>query len=290
MIGDVIRSDEDRKAITSYLTEELNTILDGADRERLEKKWDKWRRQAQARPEQETKSFPWDKASNVMPPLTATNTNGIYASLKSTFGQRRPFWDCSTNDPKLSDGAKALGSMLDVLTESSQHLNLRRMNNTIFYDLSLMGNKFVKIPWDINYWSFKRKDAFGNLVQVSKKIHDSPSIFPIRMEDYFQPLYIDDPQRAPWTAVRYHYTWAELLQRQQQGVFSNVEDIIKRGGDDIPENYKREMSRQGMTFDEHRRPESSIYDLFASNVYWDVDGDGVPEDIVLYFEDRKSVV
>ncbi|KKM23822.1 hypothetical protein LCGC14_1611290 [marine sediment metagenome] len=90
--GDIIQSEEDRKEILDYVTGELGTIIDGPERKEMLQKVSKWRRQREARPETEEKSFPWTGASNITVPLALTSTNGIYAMLKASFSQRKPFW------------------------------------------------------------------------------------------------------------------------------------------------------------------------------------------------------
>ncbi len=287
----VIRDDDMRKEITTFLQDEISKVREDGERASMETHWKKWRRQAQAKPEQDEKTYPWEKASNVVPPLTATNTNGIYASLKSSFSARKPFWTVEYDSADDKPKALALEKYLDIITESAQHLNMKAKNNEIFYDLALMGNKFVKVPWEVDYWSFKRRDPSGNTVQVSKVVHDSPTIFPIRHEDFLMRPYLTDIQRAPWVGHVHHYMWHELKQREAQGVFQGVDAIVEQSNPEMSESLREELSRRGIDPDtRYGDAKVRVYDVCPIYLFWDVDGDGIPEDICVWIEPNTGTI
>ena len=63
----------------SQLAEDIKQARIG--REKFDEKLVRWQRQYEAVPEQETKSFPWKNASNVVAPLTAIAVDAIEARL-----------------------------------------------------------------------------------------------------------------------------------------------------------------------------------------------------------------
>ena len=75
----------------------------------------------------------------------------------------------------------------------------------------------------------------------------------------------------------------ELLQRQQQGIFNDLtEKVIARGTDDMDENRLETLKRMGIMPDQ--TSDTRLYALYSLNCFWDVDGDGFPEDVVLWFD------
>lgn len=278
--GSVIQGDEDEKEIREYILSETEQVLEGTERERMIQDIETWRRQREARPEREHKDFPWPKASNIVPPLALTNTNTMYAMLKGSLGQRKPFWTIETEDPQLRDEASAATMFFDTLAESRNHLNLREVNDQIFYDTVSLGTQFVKIPWTTKTWNFKRRGPGGEPVRVSKVVKDSPEVIPIPMEDFITRPFWPNIQRAPWVT---HQVWLmehELLNREADGIYQNVEEVLKRGASDLPEWRMKQLERMGIEVGK----DTKMYAVHETYLYWDVDGDGYPEDIILWID------
>ncbi len=278
--GNVITSDEDRKKIVDYLTTELSEVFGGSERQQMEQDWQKWRRQREARPEQRSKSFPWENASNAAVPLAMYNTQGIFALLKSSIGAKKPMWAVSALDKLDAPGAEGLGQLLSALAESRYHLNVRGANNTILYEVASLGTQFVKVHWVTDKWYFKRQGA-GGTEAVEKTARDCPVLTPIMIEDFGTRTNWPDLQRSPWIAERSWLYEHELRQRAKQGIYfaDGVEKVIARGADDIPEARIEQMQRMGLD-----PRESGSYAIFETHVFWDVDGDGVPEDVKLWID------
>lgn len=284
MAGEVISTDKERDEIISYLQEELSISF--TERERMSKKWEIWRRHAEARPEEDVKNDPWPKASNIAVPLTQTKHAGIYATMKAKYGNTKPLLTVSTDDEKRKKQAEYVTEWLNFLIESKFHLNLREVNNTLFYDLSLLGTQFVRIPWLKDMHSFKRRNAKGNLEQVNVQRHNGAAVIPVRIEDFFTRLYNYDIQRAPWVATRSYLMWHELKQREAQGIYENV-DKIKDQFARVDDNTEESFRRQGISA---RKEMKDVYEIYQCNLFWDIDGDGIPEDIVIFFEKESGII
>jgi len=280
-MGNVLRSEELEKEVKDYLQEELMSVINGSERAEMEEDWAKWRRQREIKPEVKEKTYPWNKASNAVPPLSLINTNGAFAFVSSSLARRKPFWEVTTQVDTLAKEAEALTHLLSVMAESKYHLNLRSINRTLIYDLVSLGTQFVRIPWLRDEQMFKRYDDAGNLQQVARVRHDSPAVIPIRIEDFMTRPYWYDIQRAPWVGTRTWLMKHELLQREAMGIYENVEEVLKLGNQDFDDNTKEELSRRGIDLAGYPKDMIPIYQV---NTFKDIDGDGVPEDIIVWFE------
>jgi len=282
-------SDEDKEGIKSYLTEEIESVLSGEERGKMVDKWAKWRRTSEGRPEKEKKTYPWDGASNVTVPITMTSTHGIFAMLKNIFGNREQFW--KVDDVKKNfEQARVLETVLNTIGESKDHMNLRSNNNTVFYDLARMGTQFVKVPWITDSVSFKRRGAGGATETVQRTRKNSPAMIPIRLEDFLTRPYWYDIQRAPWIADRIPLMEHELLQRMQQGIYDEeaVETVLKAEPSELDDNQKADLKRQGIDIS---FTDTKMYDIFETYVFWDIDGDGIPEDLKLWLhKDTQEIL
>jgi hypothetical protein len=286
--GTVIEEGDDEKKIKDYLLQELETVIGGSERDQMLQMVERWRRQREARPEQSEKDFPWPKASNIVPPLAMQDTNAIYALGKGAFSRRRPFMTVEGENPTLEPHGRALTAMLDVLNESPHHANLRGNLDTILYETTSLGTQFVEVPWTVDRWNFKRRNSLsGALEQVSKVVKDCPEVLPIRFEDFLTRPFWSDLQRAPWVGRLVWYMKHELQQREANGLFRNIEEILSRSPDEIDEQREKVLARMGLTPD---LQDSGMYALAKVNIFWDIDGDGYPEDIIVWIDPITGVI
>lgn len=280
-------SEEDKEGLVRYLREEHESVSGGEERGALEQKWIEWRRKSEGRPEQETKSYPWENASNVVVPITMNATHGIFAMLKNIFGNREKFWKVEDTKGNAEHG-RVLSDTLNFLANSKDHLDLRSANNTIFYDVARMGTQFVKVPWITDSVTFKRRRA-GSVETVTRTRRNSPAVIPIRLEDFLTRPYWYDIQRAPWIAHRIWLMEHELLQRAQQMIYDPeaVEEVIAHGAGELDASSEAALRRQGI---EASGDDVGMYEIDEMYVYFDIDGDGIPEDVIVWLHPDSGAV
>ena len=285
MAGEVIKSEEQRREIRDYLMEEHRKAKQ--ERDVLERRWIKWRRQREARPEREVKNKPWPGCSNVAVPLAAQNTNTVYASMKAAYSARDPFFTVKPmeGNVELLPLAEALQRYLKIITDSKRHLNLREKNNTIFYDLCSLGTQFVEVAWEEKKWMFKRRDpATGETEQVSETTKLGTSINPLRIEDFITRGYFHDLQKAPWIGIMYRYAEHELLLEESLGNFENI-DLLKPTEIRVDDSIDDELHRKGIDL-----RETDLYEICKFHYFYDIDGDGFPEDIIVWMDVNDGII
>jgi hypothetical protein len=278
--------------VSSYLQKELKDVLDGAERAAFVAKLDKWRRMAKEEPEEEQKTYPWLNASNIVTPIMAQKQNTIFAKLISMFSTKRPFWSCSSDDSAMTEHANAVASLMNFLASGVFQLNLNKINRTLFYDLALLGTQVVKVPWLYASWPISTPGATPGLKGKADRVqHNGPAVVPVRLEDFFIRSYYEDLQRAPWVATRSWLTHAELLQREADGIYANVAAIEDFYAKDIPEDRRKELERRGFSPESLGDfTETRLYPIYECYLYYDNDGDGIPEDIKVWFEAESGAI
>jgi hypothetical protein len=279
---DILNSEEMKEEICAYLSGEIKSAE--AEKTDLLQKIDKWRRQRENVPECATKDFPWKDASNVSVPLSAMNTNTIAASMKAAFEGKKPFYTISANDLSQQDDAKCLEEFVDLLVESRFHLNLREVNNEIFYETSSLGFQFVHVPWIYDSYTYKRVTD-GTLEEVEVVRKDGPGIVPYPYEQVYYRAHVGELQRAPWIGFKNLLTEQELRSRQMQGIYDDIDKILGDERDTEHQNLKDMQQRAGLN------AEKTIpYEVFEIYLFWDVDNDGKMEDIRVWFEPSKEIL
>jgi hypothetical protein len=280
--GEVIRTEADEEAILSYIITEIEDVLTGSERTKMKEQISKWKRQREGRPEQEVKNFPWEKASNVTVPLAMQITNGIYSFIKSTLTMKIPLWTVTSADKAKAKHAEGITELLNALANSPNHMKFNDTRNNLVYEAISIGTQFVKIPWVTDKWNFKKKVG-RSTETVSTTKHDTPKAIPIPTEDFITRSYWSDIQRAAWVGSVVHLMEHELLQRAAQGIYDPevVDEMILRPGDKLSPEREETLKRMGITVGNEN---NKMYDVYEVFLYWDVDGDGVPEDIILWID------
>lgn len=282
MNTDIIKDEQMKNEICAYLEAEIS-IAD-SELEPLRKKWNKIRRQRENETEYEVKNFPWDHASNISMPLSAMNTNTIFASMKATFSGKMPFFHLKSRLDQYDD-AQCLQDYFNELIESKHHVDLRAVNNTIFYEVSSLGIQWVHVPWLVDEFTYKRASE-GGIEEVKITRKDCPVVLPILPEDVFYRTRTATIQGASWIGIRSRVTEQELKQRQYFGVYDDVDKVIGNVRTDLTPDNIREMERRiGMD-----SQASEPYEIFEVYMYWDVDEDGLMESIRVWYERSSSTL
>lgn len=279
----IIENEEIKNDICAYLNSELEAAI--SELSPMYDKWNEWRRQRESEPKEQHKDFPWDGASNVSVPLADTNTKTIFSSMKAAFGNRKPFFHVASRQLQHKEDAECIQDAVNYYVESKFHVDLRSVNNTIFYEQSSMGIQFVHIPWVVDQHTFKRREEDGSIQQVTITRKDSPGVIPYAPEDVLYRTANTSIQKAPWIGFRNLLTEQELRQRKVFGTYDDVDLILGDETDNTHDSVKELEQRIGM-----ESTESLPYEIFEIYMYWDIDGDDLMEDIKVWYERKHNVL
>ena len=280
--------EEMQQEIVNYLDKEIYEIEQArGDRE---DKWDLYRRHRESRPEREIASFPWEGASNLVPPVASSNTTGVYGHIRRAFLQRTPLWTAESFHKNERNRAKAWSNFLQEYAMSPSKANIRPKLNTSLYDCISLGDQVVEVPWVQRRLRFKKQDlAMGGVEEVDRIIYSGPVYHPHRIENVYVRPEIDNTQDQPWIAIKHEsFTMAKLRSLERDGFFNDVERLTGAGATSADDNREDMLSREGLEIT--YTSETEMFDLWKAWVYWDVDGDGVPEDVIVWFHRETGFI
>lgn len=284
LVDEIFPDDADKQQLLDYLQAEHVAVREGQDREQFLQQVQVWRRQRDVRPEQEVKNFPWAKASNMATPATAIVTNGIYTQLLGRFSSKDKLFVVETDNIDTMELANALTALLQVVTEGSHRADLPSKNPDIFQDTVSLGTQFVGVPWTINRMQFKRQGDVG-VEMVNKVVYEGPDVEVPLIEDVLTRPYWKDLDVAPWFTTVHRMMGYELKQGEANGWYEGVDAVEGQPLTEIDENLEDEALRAGITIDYETKLElAKTYEIYRTFVFWDADGDGVAEDLVLWWE------
>ena len=277
----IFKGEDEQSKFMEYICSEILDVRDGGDRSDKEAQWQEFRRIRRSKPRSKTRDTPWIKSANVESTLTQQKINAIFAKEVAAFATKKPPMRVEPISSKDSIIAESLERFFRGLSESKYGLNLREVQPRVFYEQVSLGTQFVKVPFLNEQWSFKRTNGDGAVEDVNYIRHQGPACVPIRIEDFFTRPYWKDLQRAPWIGVRYRFFQHELKQKEALGFFENIESLeVLTTYDD---NKQEALEQAGIsTSSLGQQPETSEYEIYECNVFWDVDGDGYAEDVIAW--------
>jgi hypothetical protein len=283
VFSEVFGSEDLKKAFTTYLQAEMTDASGNASRTDYLDNLKKLDKQIQARPQTEKKNYPYEGAANLCPPLTFKKGNTIYSKVLSNYSTKRPFWSIETADSTMAPAADALAAYMNFLSKSAFHLNLKKVNRRMFWQVVFKGTQFYEVAWDM-----KQAPVVQNGEQTSefKYAKNTPVINLVRTEDFLTRTDWADIQDMPWLGIKVRYSWAELqsmfklgqiaIENKQAapGEVINLADLALTSSKftDMEEN-ERELMRLSGDIDS-AFPEGQYFDLYKFWAFYDPKGDG----------------
>lgn len=279
-IADELRlDDETLQQLSRYLETEI-TWADSA-RAELKNVWESNLRQYEAIPEMLRRDTPIVNASNIEIPLGAIAADAVYAQIMNTIFNIDPLVTVREvgETGRFTEHVKALQRFVDV---QSRRVNLKPASQNATLDDVKMGTGILYIPWQE-----KRKKTLASEQVVSR----GPMVRGVPVEDFFVPGgACDDFDLEPWVAMRYHLTEHDMMVRERD-LDWNIDiarewstiDTVRRARERLGRNPNIGPGRAGGGAPDMRR----TFEIFDVYVYYDIDGDGIDEDLYCVW-DRGS--
>lgn len=200
-------TEEQETALKAYLREEIGQAR--TIHEEREKKLARLKKAYKAKPEHDVKNFPWPNCSNIVIPIVAITVDNIVARLMKAF----------LGTPDLLE-VKILMKDLEILEKDVRDWgNLffsksgaRDAARTIFHDMAVDGDAFVKVLWVSKDRTIHAYGADGQVYAQLKKQYEGPTWHAVPKADMLWPEGFDDWKKLPWIAERLRYTWVEIRQ------------------------------------------------------------------------------
>ena len=295
-MADAVKWNKERKeAFRGWFRSELTNTI--GDRGALETKWRNHIIQWRARILGDgTGEVPFVGASDLEMPLTAIHTDPVFADFMQTLHVPQQFWSVVGKRPDTVDIAKPLQEFLGAVERN--YIDMRLVNERVLMDMILLGTAVYK-----DYIFHERKtrkdyDETGAITDVTT-VKFQPRIEPIPLQDFYIPAYASaiDPDApvnaAPWVSQRFRLRESEFKMR------SKAEDpylppyekqptkVVENFVQDIRDNEVTEVQRTEDEFVPYRDMKIELHEVWAR---FDVDGDGIEEDIVVVWHQPTAQI
>lgn len=279
-----------------------NTI---GDRQALERTWKdhivRWR----AKVSDVEVDFPFPGASNLELPLTAMHADPVYADFMQTLHAGREFWHVQPKRADRVDHANAIRELLARLDQD--YLHMRDINRVAFLYNVVLGTGIYKHTWVDESRVVRDYNEVGEIEDRLKR--DSfPRIQHVPLHYFYIPAnaWEIDPDApvggARWVAEKFYLTAAQLRARARGNpeIFPTYDktavDFVLNHEFGEDERTSRNRANEEIidtkirAEDEYQPFEDNRIELFEVWARWDVNNDGIDEDVVLIWHHETETI
>lgn len=265
-------------ALSEWLRVEIN--LAESARGPQEQVWQDNMRMYEGVSAQRRRSFPFENASNLEVTLGAIATDAIYAQMLNLAFNISPFLTVREigEEGKFTEHVEALQRFTEGI--AANQLDIRRAAEHSILDDVKLGTGIFYIRWAERH----RKTMVETISSVSPVVRSLP------LEDFFVPGgSYDDLQNERWVAMRMWLTENQLNLRARD-LGWDVEGLQPIGNVDQVRTMRERLGRHDGFGSRHTTGSDTgggLFEIFDAYVHFDLDGDGIEEDLLVTFE-RKS--
>jgi hypothetical protein len=268
-------TDDAMAGLEEYLTREIEDAI--SSRHGLEKTWRELMRQYEGVPKNPVSNFPIENAPNVEVTLGAIASDALYASMVDLIYTATPLVTIRgvpkrEKDEQMKLGVKAFQRFINWV--ASHEANCREASEDSLLDNVQLGTGIYYIPW--NEETKKTRTA--------RVVARGPRIWSIPVEDCIVPggCKTSDVDELPWIALRFWLTDFEMADQAIRNKW-DVSHALPSAAKDWVSTRREQVAKHI----EGIQRKGSLFEILDCYVYYDIDGDGIREDLYVVF-DRTS--
>lgn len=271
--------EEQKKRFINYLISELSQ----ADSERQPSLYDfaRWRRKYRTKFPEFPKDWPLANSSQITIPVIKTAVHALTSRVFQTVMAADPIIACRTKNKDYQDFSVDYEEFFGLY--ATERLDLENIMDTVTTETIQLGTSVVEVTTKRDKRVVVTYDPLTRQYKKAvKEIYNGPIVYHFPIEDFWCRIAYQDVQKAPWCGKELRLNWSTIKDMALSGDF-DPEQINKIWR--LPESQGNlspgERTVQAI---ENRVPfDWQEYRIFELSVRWDVDGDGIDEELLIYF-------
>lgn len=261
--------------ISMYIQDELTDAR--SERSQFVDKVARWKDVYRAPPADEPKHFPIWNASNITVPIVKESVNTIAAQIAQSVLVARPRWVLKDLAEEWRPFIEPLEDFLDIASDRDMDIERRAVPWII--ETAKLGTGIMDTGWKFRKVNNYRYTPDGKKVYPKDLIlEDGPKPEQVAIQDLWIRFDQTDIHDTRWVSRRLWMSEKDLrdaLARKEMFALQNISGQTRMVRD-LPTSIDQEIERT--------RPVSSdLFEVFKIFLYWDIDGDGVDEELLLHY-------
>lgn len=213
-----ISDDEQRELIEKLKTEYDNFKSSVAP---LHSSIDKWHRLYETS-QRTKKNFPWPDAANFNVPLIMATVDSIHARITKAVFDVDPLWLTHARVAEAHNTAYVAEKYLDYWADE---MGLPNVLDALILDMLIEGTGVLKVDWLRKTAQIPQQNGLpGQVIE-----YDGPGAYHVPLKDFIMvPADAPTIEDAVYVGHRVFLTHQQLLERQSQGFYFNVEELLAK--------------------------------------------------------------
>lgn len=290
----MLELDEDTEArLTEYLDHEIS--LCWQERSQLEQDWIQWQKDYWAKPAQTVKNFPFRRAANIVIPMTAIAVEAVMARLLTTMFSIKPFYSIRPRRPEWVRAAPQIENWLQTEVEDQNALDMEGFARESLLELVKLGTGVGKSGYERELRKTNIDIPGGVTSERWVETKNSPTLDYVPLANFLLRLHEKDPQKATWVGEEHrNVTWTQLKRHALSGrMRKEAIEEIKHWWSQTPsvESPAEKYDQERRTIEGSEPAWKEVFSFCEIWISFDVDGDGVDEEIVVDFhKDSRTIL
>lgn len=280
-------SEEEMNRLLVWVDQWLNDLI--SYQQALQKDWAELEETYRARPAVKMKFAPFEGACNDTIPLGAVAVDAVYARLDSGLFQAKPLFSVRALNKEFSDHATHLERFIELYQR--HYMQLRRVMQPRLLEFVKLGTMVLKVVYDRDERDVLMYDqpGFEHIIKTRVPGVAGPRILGIHLGDFLFPPFYESIQDCPAVFERQRTSWEKLKVLEAQGKLANVDKI--RPFTRMGQRTQIEQARETLSQHALRTFFENEIEVYEGWIDYDVDGDGIPESLVItYHKETRTVL
>ena len=278
--------------LKEFLAHEIS--LCWQERDTLVDDWIQWQKDYWAKPAQKVKNFPFQRAANIVIPMTAIAVEAIYARILNTIFSTKPFWSVRPRSADWVRLAPEIEKRLQIVAEDPNILDVFGFARESLLEFVKLGTGVAKSGFERTFRkvNIDLPDGSSTSHWISQK--EGATLDYVPLANFLLRLHEKDPQSAVWVGEEHHnVTWAQLKRYAISGRMDREAiESIRSWWTQIQstESNAQEYDRARRTIENAEPTWSELFSFCEIWLSFDVDNDGVDEEIVVDFHHPSRTI
>lgn len=277
-------SEDVEDKLAQYLDHEIHQCW--AERSMLVEDWKQWQKDYWAKPASKVKNFPFKRAANVVIPLTAISVEAIYSRMLNTLFSVEPFFSIRPRTPAWVDAAPYVEQWLQSEVEDANSLDMYGFAQDSLLELIKLGTGVAKSGYERIIKKVNEDTVDGGSVDRFVETKNGATLDYVPLANFLMRIKEKDPQTAAWVGEEHSFSWSQLKKMVLSG------RMRKKAVEEIKVWWSDQRSSESIAheYEEEREDLENVdplwfhpFDVQEVWLGYDVDGDGVDEEIVVDF-------
>lgn len=271
-----------REEIQSFLIDELSTAE--GERSGFMRNVARWQEAYAAPMSEKPKHFPIYNASNLIMPVIKESVNTLTAQLVQATDTARPRWIFKDLAKEWDPFIDSVEKFLDMASDRDMNLSVPFTDWIV--ECGQLGTSLLEVPWEVDERKIYKYDETGKRCYPSRVIlKDGPDPRHVPLQKFWIRFNERDVQRARWISTELEFSEADLRRGSARAKLHSIDKILAAG-----EKRSTDIVTKVQEKIENTAPIKRNHTIHKVWLSWDIDGDGVLEETMLYFHRETNLL